>query len=243
MNRMRLIGLDWSTEELKRGIAAVDLDEGGLNLVHLDGCSNRRSALDAIVGLLNTDCPVLIAIDAPLGWPLALSAALIEHQAGEPLGMTPAEMFSRSTDRFVEATIGKRPLEVGANFIARSAHSAVKFLGDLRQRAQIAVPLVWSIGELEPRRVGVIEVYPAATAKATGATDPHSPLGLPPATAVCRNEHVGDALWCVLTAIHFVRSECHPPSEPDVARREGWIWFPKKVAGEKRPPAEMRIVS
>jgi predicted nuclease with RNAse H fold len=226
---VRLVGVDWSTQESKRGVAVVDVIHGSASLVELSGCNARRNALGALSAALTEAMPCVVAIDAPLGWPRAIAPALMEHSAGEGLRSDADAMFSRDTDRFVHQKLPKKkPLEVGANLIARTAHSANQFLRDLRKETSLPIPLLWSVEDL--RNVGVIEVYPAATKMTVSEQSPFAALCLQDATVVCANAHVEDALWCAVAALHFVRGQCHLPADVDCSRREGWIWF-------KRPDA------
>lgn len=45
---------------------------------------------------------VLIAMDAPLGWPSSMGNVLFEHNAGEPLQIDSNILFWRETDRFIK---------------------------------------------------------------------------------------------------------------------------------------------
>lgn len=71
-------------------------------------------------------------MDAPLGWPRPLGPALSDHRAGEPIDPPADTLFHRETDGVVHRTVGKRPMEVGADRIARTARSAVELIGELR---------------------------------------------------------------------------------------------------------------
>lgn len=219
---MRLIGVDWSAQESKRGIAVLDRSGESLTVVEVAACSSRRTALSVIADVIADGAPCLIAIDAPLGWPVGMSEALAEHSAGEGLNVGPEAMFSRETDRFVQRTLKKRPLEVGANLIARTAHSANQFLHSLRRLTSRAIPLLWTPAEL--RDVGVIEVYPAATKIVTAPRPLRDALGVIGSIPPCSNKHVDDALWCVVAGLHFIRGECYAPLDAATSRREGWIW-------------------
>ena len=218
---VRVIGADWATEDRKRGVAVVDFDGDAVSLVHVSTCNARRKALHLIAESVAARTPALIAIDAPLGWPEGLSCALVLHAAGEQLQVRADAMFSRETDHFVKEKLRCRPpLEVGANLIARTAHSANAFLAELRADTGYPIPLLWSPGDL--RDVGAIEVYPAATRRTVAFASASAALGLAVSPA---NEHVKDALWCVLAGAHFLRGECHQPLNEASSRREGWIWF------------------
>ena len=221
VTHVRVIGADWSTEERKRGVAVVDFEGDAVSLVNLATCNARHTALQLIGESIAARTPALIAIDAPLGWPEGLSCALVPHAAGEQLQVHADAMFSRETDHFVKKQLRSRPpLEVGANLIARTAHSANAFLAELRAETGYPIPLLWSPGEL--RDVGAIEVYPAATRRTVTFDSASAALGL---SVSPTNVHVQDALWCVLAGAHFLRGECHQPLNEVSSRREGWIWF------------------
>ena len=134
--------------------------------VRLDRIWNRRDPLLDVLATWIEEAPeaTLIAIDAPLGWPAPLAAALESHRAGGAIE-TPADcMFRRRTDDFVHEAIGKKPLEVGADRIARTAHAALDFLDQLGKTLGTPIRLAWN-----PNDQGgpaAIEVYPAATLKA-----------------------------------------------------------------------------
>jgi hypothetical protein len=70
-------------------------------------------------------------------------------------------MFRRTTDLFIQARLGKRPLDVGVDRIARTAYAALRILGTLRVELGMPIPLAWAPADVS--RVAAIEVYPAAT--------------------------------------------------------------------------------
>ena len=186
---MRLIGVDWAVDERNRGVAVVDCVGDTTSIVGLWSCNARLTALKVICeAITTTSAQCVIAVDAPLGWPAGLSQALSHHQAGDCLEVHANEMFSRETDRFIRDAIRKRPLEVGANLIARTAHSANQFLHALREALSHAVPLLWSPVDLA--KLGVIEVYPAATKIAVGNTSAAEILGLQSAKLTFATAHV-----------------------------------------------------
>jgi predicted nuclease with RNAse H fold len=236
---VRVVGIDWSCSESKRGVAIVDCAAGRAHIVELLACTPKLTAVQVIARSLSaTEVPHVLAIDAPLGWPVGLAQCLTDHAAGEGLTHSADQMFSRDTDRVVQETLKKRPLEVGANLIARTAHSAIQFLCDLRRETSRAIPLLWSPDDV--RDVGVIEVYPAATKIAVNGISVIAALGLSDGDRSYETEHVRDALWCAATGLHFIRGECHPPVDEVTSRREGWIWFPRgsfgRPFGRATPP-------
>ena len=129
---------------------------------------------------------------------------------------------------------------MGADRIARTAHAALRLLGEVRQAAKIDLPLAWS-----PSFGGIaaIEVYPAATLVAHGirasvykAADQRGAreeivnefrreitLGRHNPTLVS-NADVLDAAVCILAAKDFLNNQVYQPENRQLAEREGWIW-------------------
>jgi hypothetical protein len=182
---------------------------------------------------------VLLAIDAPLGWPIDLSSALGTHRAGDSLPISPALLFRRDTDREVQRRTGKTPLDVGADRIARTAHSALALLGTLRETVG-AVPLAWTC---DFDGTAAIEVYPSATLKVRGwpSTKYKKPeqrierqvivdlirksATLPPDdSSLLACGDVLDAAICVLAGVDFLECRAGAPGNHELAAREGWIW-------------------
>ena len=176
----------------------------------------------------------LIAVDAPLGWPTAMGAFLSRHSAGQCLDADPNMMFRRMTDIRVRMATGKTPLDVGADRIARTAHSALRLLQLIRERTGLEIPLAWT-----PDFGGcaAIEVYPAATLKVHGlrcqgyktpgdAEARREMLaGLGPLMALpddlrpsLERADALDACVCMLAAADFLTGSAMPPPEAGLAR-------------------------
>jgi predicted nuclease with RNAse H fold len=207
------------------------LDAGTLSSA---ACNDALS--DRVVPELKKASRALIAIDAPLGWPAAMSVTLVDHQAGGRIGIEPDRLFHRATDDFVSSRLGKRPLEVGANLIARTAHSALRVLAKLREQTEHAIPLTW-----DPAIEGIaaIEVYPAASLIAWGCA-----LAKYKEDARAREDiaqrlaariagiaeraldpvDAFDACLCLLAAQDFLEGMAWPPEDRERAIKEGWIW-------------------
>jgi len=194
----------------------------------------------------DVNAPVLLALDAPLGWPAAMSASLPKHHAGDSLEVDANALFRRETDRFIARTFRKTPLDVGADRIARTAHWAVGFLGRLRKRLGREIPLAWSPSPGEP--VSAIEVYPAATLLAHGAqlSGYKAVAGAQERSAIyallekqfaCSDEcasavasaHLIDAAICALAGADFIKGKAVAPEDRNLAEREGWIWARSKA--------------
>lgn len=250
-----VIGIDFSTDPNKMGLAraTVNVVAGTIVLHKVLTATAKLPPVQTVAGWVRQVCrdtPVLIAIDAPLGWPKAMRGhSFVSHSAGEPLEICADQLFSRETDREIEHRVGKKPLEVGANLIARSAHGALRFLRELSRDidTDAPLPLAWSPFDLE-RGPCVVEVYPGATMKAhripTGRYKKKGKDGLPDRhrianclrnggmvfemgiNYVARNDYLVDAAVCVLAGRDFV-AEC--AAGPDrkqrsAAQQEGWIW-------------------
>jgi hypothetical protein len=131
---------------------------------------------------------------------------------------------------------------VGADRIARTAHAALRLLAAIRERTGYPIPLAWIPAFDGP--VAAIEVYPAATLKATGirASGYKKPrnkaerreivrvirgrihVSEDVAEVLCGNADVLDAAICSLAGLDFIRGKAFTPEDWDEAVREGWIW-------------------
>lgn len=168
---MLLVGLDAASQLDKFGYAIGTLANGQISVsdVGLLKGKGDPGALERLIAPALRDAErALIAIDAPLGWPKALVPALAHHSAGARIATPKAAMFARRTDEVVYRKIGKKPLEVAADKIARAAHTALEVLDQLRLATAKPLPLAW---RSDTGGCAVIEVYPAATLKARRLDD------------------------------------------------------------------------
>jgi Protein of unknown function (DUF429) len=185
----------------------------------------------------------LLAIDAPLGWPVDLATSLLHHEAGGDLPTAADLLFHRQTDAEIERRLGKRPLEIGANLIARTAHAALSFLVEVRRLSRMPVPLAWSPSSSAGPRA--IEVYPAATLRAHGIQAGEykrtseldgrrgllgrlgARVTLPENRQVLEDSADAlDAVVCLIAGADFLEGRAVPPTDLVQARKEGWIWAP-----------------
>ena len=238
---MQLIGIDCATDPRGMGFARGWIAENGCRVESAAAGSTSEENIELVLGWLKSSESTLLCVDAPLGWPVALSASLHSHAAGNEVDGEPNQMFRRETDREIKRRLNKQPLDVGADRIARTAHSALRFLGILRKRSRQHLPLAWTPNEVTDPQV--IEVYPAATLVAHGFRDRgykakddvseraeilaqlRSAVSLPcnPDQMLASADAL-DAAVCVLAGYDFVRGCCAPPEDLRVARSEGWIW-------------------
>lgn len=255
---MMVIGLDCATEDSKVGVALGEYEAGAIRVLAVEVCSRERPAASIMTTWLAGATQALLAIDAPLGWPSQLACSLSGHQAGATISASPNDMFRRETDRFIQRKIGKTPLDVGADRIARTAHAALGILGQLRELTGAAIPLAW--GRDPVRGFAAIEVYPAATLvvhgfRSTGYKKPEQVdermeilsqlqgvLELPADTARMKdNADVLDAVVCLLAAKDFLDGHAMRPVDRELAVREGWIWVAPLESGPERPEPKRAV--
>jgi hypothetical protein len=241
MNQTTIIGIDCATQDTRVGLALASAGPEGCIVRFAGGCSGERALAQEVAQLLTDSPRALLAFDAPLGWPRPMGEALSGHRAGLPLAVPAHDLFRRATDRFVRAQIGKQSLDVGADRIARTAHSALGLLANVRRETALSIPLAWNAAFSD--RAAAIEVYPAATLIAHGIPTAgyKQKEDLAARQAIIRQiakevklpadnskmVQSGDALdaaICVLAAYDFLRGEAYDPKELELAQHEGWIW-------------------
>lgn len=239
--RINIIGIDCATNPADVGIAFGRFSNGHTVVERIQQGSRREEPADIVATWLKgQDDPTLLALDAPLGWPIALAEELPDHAAGRKFTSSAHSLFRRSTDMFIKEKIGKQSLDVGADRIARTAYSALELLDRLRQILGHDIKLAW---EPTINGISVIEVYPAATLvaheidtrgyKSTGGKAERQRViaDLKLCVAVSakipsiekRSDSV-DAIACVLAGQDFLSGLAFPPSDDAPVVREGWIW-------------------
>ena len=234
-----LLGIDCATVPQKTGLALGELRDGKVHILCCRTGTKSEPPAKIVTDWLHDRDKALIALDAPLGWPRALGTHLHVHGAGLPLQADPDQLFRRVTDREIEERLDKRPLEGGANLIARTAVAALKLLDQIRQSTSRSIPLAWAPEEEEPWRA--IEVYPAATCIGDighGVRNCGGGLELlkelddlldwSAVPDLKESKHTVDAAVCALAAADFQCGRAIPPKPQDqeTAYIEGWIWAP-----------------
>lgn len=252
---VRIIGVDCATDAKRIGLALGEWSGNRLRISDVaiggersaDPVTRVRAWMSGYVGR------VLIAIDAPLGWPEGMRTALQDHAAGGSLSVTDADaMFRRATDLEIKERLGKTPLDVGADRIARTAYKALSMLTTLRSTPGVPIPLAWDHQNLA--KISAIEVYPAALLAAykVSAKDykkpeqrvvRHSLLSAVETKLGDQLEFTADreiaynsadaldGILCVLAAAEFLNGNAEAPDgeeQVEKARIEGWIWSPPR---------------
>ncbi len=236
-----IIGIDWATDPAKVGLALGAFSPEQTVLEKVQTGNTVRQPLEVIRNWLQgREQSALLAIDAPLGWPAPLGDLLAQHSAGAVLEAPAHQLFRRFTDHFIREKIGKQSLDVGADRIARTAHSALGLLGRLREGLGHEISLGWDPGI---KGIKAIEVYPAATLAVHGI----SARGYKAASGVKARQFVWaqvarhfegeteipgiekssdslDAVICLLAAKDFLIGRAMPPPVGAPVKREGWMW-------------------
>lgn len=231
-----LLGIDCATQPAKVGLALGEVAGEGVRIRECRVASREEPPARIAAAWLRDHDHAILALDAPLGWARGLGAALRDHRAGDRMRGSADSMFRRATDIDIQRRFGKRPMEVGANLISRTAVAALEMLESIRQLTGQPIPLATAREESAAFRA--IEVYPAATRRAHGAPDAGGSLaGLERLIdlsavpkAALRSADAVDAAVCVLAAADFVEGRAVPPRDRDIAAIEGWIWTAGRVA-------------
>lgn len=240
-----IIGIDCAVNEKNVGIAVGEFSTHGLVLKFLPSREESSPMVRCICTCIARPGRILLAFDAPLGWPDNMGRSLARHSAGMHIS-TPADLlFRRETDRFVKECLSKQPLDVGADRIARTAHAALDLLEKIRSQSGQEIPLAWDPGY--EHSVTAIEVYPAGTLIAHGL--PSSGYKKKDQLEVRQfilsslkkqivfetdtlyaenNDNVLDAIICVLAGSDFLSGQAISPVDLKTAQKEGWIWIKRQ---------------
>ena len=238
-----IVGVDCATQEERMGLARGSLDASGkLTVERVTLGTAGESAAASVSAWIERSARCVLALAAPLGWPAPLAEALAGHRAGAELQPSADELFRRQTDRQVHKLLGKQPPDVGADRVARTARAALALLAEVRELLRREFPLAWRQAE----ESGAIEVYPAATLISRGVSGVGYKANTQPGRKARRellarlakeadiratrdvmieDANLFDAMVCVLAGADFARGVCVEPDDPDLARREGHIWF------------------
>lgn len=240
---MRIVGIDCATDPKKVGLALSEFDEVSHRLL----CAQQGAGLnlaETVAEWINHQHPVLIALDAPLGWPMDLGQSLHNHAAGAPIEAEGNQLFRRETDRFIKRRLNKQPLDVGADRIARTALAALNLLKGIRDFTGCEIPLAW---RPEIEQTSAIEVYPAATLtshvmpaqgyKTNSAEHEHvrsriiddleEYIAIEDRAPLLKSADTLDAVICCLAAADFLSGKSSQPEDLELAMKEGWIWVRK----------------
>ena len=243
---MTIVGVDCATVNQRTGLTFASCTRNGT--ITIDECfvaQPRSSIASQIRARLSNTPSALIALDAPLGWPTALGIHLSKHHAGKAFAVDSETLFRRRTDQIIKKRLHKAPLEVAANFLARTAVVALRTLKEISELCNTEVSIAWQ----PPEQGGIyaIEVYPAGTLRAyqqMGFVSKKEDTGQSKKallkklqhdgrlrfaggrTMTISNEHVTDSVLCCVAALDFLQGYVIAPTADDkeFAKKEGWIW-------------------
>ena len=223
-----------ASQPANTGMVVLETTAGSGNLTVT---SVQRPTSDAdILRAVAVSDEYLLAIDAPLGWPIAFRHQMEEWTIETWSSEQRDQLMYRATDAYLRAHGLGQPMSVSANLIA---------IPTMRTKA-----LLQKLGILAlDGSAGVFETYPAATLRAWGldqipykgskgseegrqellnALTVRWNLAVPDRSALVNSDHTLDALICALTVHMVVREGISiPPEHREEARVEGWIHVPR----------------
>ncbi len=204
---LALLGKTWRGNLRERINQAKDSEEFINALLKLCG-----------VGALPVETPVVLAIDAPLGFSTEFTALLNGLQPAEPPGESATNPYLyRQTERLLFEW-GLSPLSAVKDMLGSQTTKAMHVLA--RFAPHIRSCGIWE----DDKRLTVLEAYPSACKRSLLIKDLRSQVGAVPADHPDKE----DAITCALVAHLFVNEpEQLVRPTPDISAREGWIWFPK----------------
>ncbi|MEJ2628076.1 MAG: DUF429 domain-containing protein [bacterium] len=242
MKRISIIGVDCATDKKKVAIGYGEFSGNKPILKKVTISTSKEEPVDIITKMAKGKKPVLFAFDSPLGWPKEMAHVLQEHKAGEPIYVDANSLFNRETELFIKKVIGKKPLEVGADRIARTTKWTLDLIDELRKKLNYDLPISWDHNEILP--AAIIEVYPAATllSRNIDIKGYKSKSNIKSRRKIFEKlesyikveddkkkiieiSHALDAVVCVLAASDFLRGDCIPPPDELSVEKEGWIWI------------------
>lgn len=177
-----------------------------------------------------------IAIDAPLGWPLAMLRLFDNGDTvAAPDDFRQNPYLFRETERFLAAH-GFEPLSAVKDMIGSQATKAMHFLRAIgSQRSGVGV---WK-SSIEQGDLVAIETYPSACERSTMFRDVFSTVEQADdfqrhisERGEAYRQDVRDALRCAVIAYLYAENPaCLKPPASRTSPEEGWIWVPEDALG------------
>lgn len=245
----------WNCDDAKRQDALVVLHEG-VDGVEIAGMPMRGNVRNILVGAHREElirkllgvCSVgstnglrvMLAIDAPLGWPVAFVDLFTTRRAIDvPVTVDDNPILFRATERAL-LTLGHRPLSPVRDMIGSQSSKAIHFL----KRVGFAPisPGVWRV--VSPRTSSVyeaIETSPAIAKRSPTLAEAFAALVDDPRLDAATEDDkrarldLDAALWSALVARRFVKfRETFFAPRSAVPPDEGWIWIPTDAEARQK---------
>lgn len=237
---INIIGLDAAVQEKNTGCIFGRYNRGSFTVK--DRWDQKEPLTETMTRWIKDSGKAILAIDAPLGWPISYRRTLEGHVAGKPLNIDPESFFKRKTDLDIRQRFNKTTLEISADRIARTAFFTLGKIGNVAKLLNDELHLLWDVRDLN--KYGMIEVYPAATLLANRLSikgykkknntirkelyqklQTNYKFSNPKDLDLTTIEHDFDAFLCCLACIDFIIGKASAPPFPDAdLREEGWIW-------------------
>lgn len=239
---MLTVGVDLAAEAAATAIAIVRWSPGRAVVTSVQVGANDEAIIDAIGGSAK------VGIDCPLGWPNPFVDFITAHRYGhvDALGDQPGlerrrPLAYRTTDIATAKLVGRWPLSVSSDRIARTAMRAAVLLAKLaaqdrpvdRSGAGVVVEVypaaslrVWGLTHRDRRRKTDVNRLSATVDRLTTAAPWLDLCSFGP---LCRaSDHALDSVLAALTArAAFLELTNRPTVEQlPVAQTEGWIAVP-----------------
>jgi len=241
---MKIIGFDSAVQEKNIGLVLCNYENGVLTLE--DKKNNTLTSEKQILIWSANDESIIMGIDSPLGWPAGFGLSLKDHIAGNNINIDATSFFERETDKFIYKTFKKKPLEVSADRIARTAYYTLNRINTINNKIATKYEILWNHNN--PLSKGFIEVYPAATLLANeieikGYKDNKNcrerileELKSKYNFVITQNidittiDHDFDAFICCLAIHDFIQRNVYfPDNQINKYKTEGWIWTKRKI--------------
>ncbi|SDI26533.1 Protein of unknown function [Natribacillus halophilus] len=199
-------------------------DDGHLSLHRLTNAVTDSFFLD-------TGHPVIIGVDAPLGYPKEFVRFINggAHPPRKPQKDIHNPLAYRYTDQVIHEALGKKPMSAAFDRIGNNTTVAIQHTRMWEENDHFKVYPMAEQSEKDSRII--IEVYPALvkkskTSQASEALRKYLPAGIRPGTDAY------DASICALYAIAYGTNGAllpklvHPPEHANhVVKKEGWIYY------------------
>jgi len=185
--------------------------------------------------------PVVVGIDAPLGWTQAFQAIITKSAMPQTVDLAPSirnPFLYRETERFLKCRLdlGTGPLTAVGSMLGSQASKAQYMLKCMPAKDDDFYSPPFDSPRTENPSVTIIEVYPTASEKCRRYQENQIFCNLRADEAI-ENEDLIDALHCALTAACYAATvgllvdkpipKVWMPEDSSVAQSEGWIYCPK----------------